>query len=197
MITSEQTVEKLLLTFYYMKDRSIDLGSEEENIFNDKELADEFAQFLRNSFEMQVPVNELSEKQTLDEALEAIIPYLPEDTTQLYSKMADIYCCVCEALDDQVAELFLIDWKKDIAKIGAIAGALITVLYATIRFWDVNAETVLAAYNQFEQLKPFAWVSSGAWFYFCIMLIPIISAFIGGVLSRFTYRLYHYVRYRI
>jgi hypothetical protein len=197
MITSEQTVEKLLLTFYYLKNRKIDPGSEEENIFKDKELADEFTRFLKDSFEMQVPVNKLSEKKMLDEALEAIIPYLPEDTTQLYSKMADIYCCVCEALDDQVAELFLIDWKKDIAKIGAIAGALIAIVYATIRLWDVNAETVLSAYNQFEQLKPFAWLSSGAWFYLCIMLFPIIGAFIGGVLSRFTYRLYHYVRYRI
>lgn len=197
MITSEQTVEKLLLTFYYLKNRKIDPGSKEGNIFKDKELADEFTRFLKDSFEMQVPVNELSEKKTLGEALDAIIPYLPEDTTQLYSKMADLYCCVCEALDDQVAEMFLIDKKKDFARIGAIAGALLAVVFAIIRLWDVNAETVLCAYNQFEELKPFAWVSSGAWFYFWIMFFPIIGAFIGGVLSRLTYRLYDYVRYRI
>ena len=78
-----------------------------------------------------------------------------------------------------------------------IAGALLTVVFAIIRLWDVNAETVLCAYNRFEELKPFEWVSSGAWFYFWIMFFPIIGAFIGGVLSRLTYRLYDYVRYRI
>lgn len=197
MITPNQTAEDILLTFYYLKNRSVDIGNDKENIFKDNELADEFTRLLMDSFDMQVPANELSEKKTLGEALDAIIPYLPEDTTQLYSKMADLYCCVCEALDDQVAEMFLIDKKKDIARIGAIAGALLAVVFAIIRLWDVNAETVLCAYNRFEELKPFAWVSSGAWFYFWIMFFPIFGAFIGGVLSRLTYRLYQYVRYRI
>ena len=125
MITPEQTTEKLLLTYYYMEEQGIEIDREGENLFEDNELTDGFTLFLKDSFDMQVPANELSEKKTLGEALDAIIPYLPEDTTQLYSNMADIYCCVCEALDDQVAELFLIDKKKDIAWIGAIAGALL------------------------------------------------------------------------
>lgn len=197
MITPEQTTEKLLLTYYYMEEQGIEIDREGENLFEDNELTDGFTLFLKDSFDMQVPANELSEKKTLGEALDAIIPYLPEDTTQLYSNMADIYCCVCEALDDQVAELFLIDKKKDIAWIGAIAGALLAVVFVIIRLWDVNAQTVLCAYNRFEELKPFAWVSSGAWFYFWIMFFPIFGAFIGGVLSRLIYRLYDYVRYRI
>lgn len=196
-ISSEQTAEKLLQTYYNLKNQGVSLDREGENIFEDEKLPESFCNFLKNYFKMQVPANELSEKKTLGEALDAIIPYLPEDTTQLYSKMADIYCIICEDLDEQLAEEIEMSKKKDIMKIGAIVGALLAVVFAIIRLWDVNAETVLCAYNQFEQLKPFAWVSSGAWFYLCIMLIPIISAFIGGAVSRLTYRLYKYVRYRI
>ena len=196
-ISSEQTAEKLLQTYYNLKNQGVSLDREGENIFEDEKLPESFCNFLKNYFKMQVPANELSEKKTLGEALDAIIPYLPEDTTQLYSKMADIYCIICEDLDEQLAEEIEMSKKKDIMKIGAIVGALLAVVFAIIRLWDVNAETVLCAYNQFEQLKLFAWVSSGAWFYLCIMLIPIISAFIGGAVSRLTYRLYKYVRYRI
>lgn len=196
-ISSEQTAEKLLQTYYNLKNQGVSLDREGENIFEDEKLPESFCNFLKNYFKMQVPANELSEKKTLGEALDAIIPYLPEDTTQLYSKMADIYCIICEDLDEQLAEEIEMSKKKDIMKIGAIVGALLAVVFAIIRLWDVNAETVLCAYNQFEQLKPFAWVSSGAWFYLCIMLIPIISAFIGGAVSRLTYRLYKYVSYRI
>ena len=196
-ISSEQTAEKLLRTYYNLKNQGVSLDREGVNIFEDEKLPESFCNFLKNYFKMQVPANELSEKKTLGEALDAIIPYLPEDTTQLYSKMADIYCIICEDLDEQLAEEIEMSKKKDIMKIGAIVGALLAVVFAIIRLWDVNAETVLCAYNQFEQLKPFAWVSSGAWFYLCIMLIPIISAFIGGAVSRLTYRLYKYVRYRI
>lgn len=196
-ISSEQTAEKLLQTYYNLKNHGISLDREGENIFEDEKLPESFCNFLKNYFKMQVPANELSEKKTLGEALDAIIPYLPEDTTQLYSKMADIYCIICEDLDEQLAEEIEMSKKKDIMKIGAIVGALLAVVFAIIRLWDVNAETVLCAYNQFEQLKLFAWVSSGAWFYLCIMLIPIISAFIGGAVSRLTYRLYKYVSYRI
>ena len=196
-ISSEQTAEKLLQTYYNLKNQGVSLDREGENIFEDEKLAESFCNFLKNYFKMQVPANELSEKKTLGEALDAIISYLPEDTTQLYSKMADIYCIICEDLDEQLAEEIEMSKKKDIMKIGAIVGALLAVVFAIIRLWDVNAETVLCAYNQFEQLKLFAWVSSGAWFYLCIMLIPIISAFIGGAVSRLTYRLYKYVSYRI
>ena len=196
-ISSEQTAEKLLQTYYNLKNQGVSLDREGENIFEDEKLPESFCNFLKNYFKMQVPANELSEKKTLGEALDAIIPYLPEDTTQLYSKMADIYCIICEDLDEQLAEEIEMSKKKDIMKIGAIVGALLAVVFAIIRLWEVNAETVLCAYNQFEQLKPFAWVSSGAWFYLCIMLIPIISAFIGGAVSRLTYRLYKYVSYRI
>ena len=196
-ISSEQTAEKLLQTYYNLKNQGVSLDREGENIFEDEKLPESFCNFLKNYFKMQVPANELSEKKTLGEALDAIIPYLPEDTTQLYSKMADIYCIICEDLDEQLAEEIEKSKKKDIMKIGAIVGALLAVVFAIIRLWDVNAETVLCAYNQFEQLKLFAWVSSGAWFYLCIMLIPIISAFIGGAVSRLTYRLYKYVSYRI
>ena len=196
-ISSEQTAEKLLQTYYNLKNQGVSLDREGENIFEDEKLPESFCNFLKNYFKMQVPANELSEKKTLGEALDAIIPYLPEDTTQLYSKMADIYCIICENLDEQLAEEIEMSKKKDIMKIGAIVGALLAVVFAIIRLWDVNAETVLCAYNQFEQLKLFAWVSSGAWFYLCIMLIPIISAFIGGAVSRLTYRLYKYVSYRI
>ena len=196
-ISSEQTAEKLLQTYYNLKNQGVSLDREGENIFEDEKLPESFCNFLKNYFKMQVPANELSEKKTLGEALDAIIPYLPEDTTQLYSKMADIYCIICEDLDEQLAEEIEMSKKKDIMKIGTIVGALLAVVFAIIRLWDVNAETVLCAYNQFEQLKLFAWVSSGAWFYLCIMLIPIISAFIGGAGSRLTYRLYKYVSYRI
>ena len=196
-ISSEQTAEKLLQTYYNLKNQGVSLDREGENIFEDEKLPESFCNFLKNYFKMQVPANELSEKKTLGEALDAIIPYLPEDTTQLYSKMADIYCIICEDLDEQLAEEIEMSKKKDIMKIGAIVGALLAVVFAIIRLWEVNAETVLCAYNQFEQLKLFAWVSSGAWFYLCIMLIPIISAFIGGAVSRLTYRLYKYVSYRI
>ena len=196
-ISSEQTAEKLLQTYYNLKNQGVSLDREGENIFEDEKLPESFCNFLKNYFKMQVPANELSEKKTLGEALDAIIPYLPEDTTQLYSKMADIYCIICEDLDEQLAEEIEMSKKKDIMKIGAIVGALLAVVFAIIRLWDVNAETGLCAYNQFEQLKPFAWVSSGAWFYLCIMLIPIISTFIGGAVSRLTYRLYKYVSYRI
>lgn len=196
-ISSEQTAEKLLQTYYNLKNQGVSLDREGENIFEDEKLPESFCNFLKNYFKMQVPANELSEKKTLGEALDAIIPYLPEDTTQLYSKMADIYCIICEDLDEQLAEEIEMSKKKDIMKIGTIVGALLAVVFAIIRLWDVNAETVLCAYNQFEQLKLFAWVSSGAWFYLCIMLIPIISAFIGGAVSRLTYRLYKYVSYRI
>lgn len=196
-ISSEQTAEKLLQTYYNLKNQGVSLDREGENIFEDEKLPESFCNFLKSYFKMQVPANELSEKKTLGEALDAIIPYLPEDTTQLYSKMADIYCIICEDLDEQLAEEIEMSKKKDIMKTGAIVGALLAVVFAIIRLWDVNAETVLCAYNQFEQLKLFAWVSSGAWFYLCIMLIPIISAFIGGAVSRLTYRLYKYVSYRI
>lgn len=196
-ISSEQTAEKLLQTYYNLKNQGVSLDREGENIFEDEKLPESFCNFLKNYFKMQVPANELSEKKTLGEALDAIIPYLPEDTTQLYSKMADIYCIICEDLDEQLVEEIEMSKKKDIMKIGAIVGALLAVVFAIIRLWEVNAETVLCAYNQFEQLKLFAWVSSGAWFYLCIMLIPIISAFIGGAVSRLTYRLYKYVSYRI
>ena len=115
-ISSEQTAEKLLQTYYNLKNQGVSLDREGENIFEDEKLPESFCNFLKNYFKMQVPANELSEKKTLGEALDAIIPYLPEDTTQLYSKMADIYCIICEDLDEQLAEEIEMSKKKDIMK---------------------------------------------------------------------------------
>lgn len=201
MITPQQTAEDLLQTYYYMKEQGININREGKNIFKDDYLAESFTKFLKDSFEMQVPASELSDKETLGEALDAIIPYLPEDTTQLYSNMANIYCVVCEALDDEVAELLVTIGKADIAhkktnvaKVCFMGGLLLGVIYLMFCAWGADADTVLAAYNRFDQMKPFSWISTGAFFYFCVTLIPIGFAFCGGVLGRLTYKLYRYVR---
>ena len=200
MITAQQTTEDLLQTYDYLVEEGISIDREGENIFKENVLADEFTQFLKDEFEMQVPASELSNKKTLGEALDAIIPYLPEDTTQLYSNMANIYCVVCEALDDEVAELLVSIGKADIAhkktnvaKMCFMCSMLLGVIYLMFCAWGANADIVLSAYSRIEQMKPFSWVSSGAFFYFCIVLIPIGFAFCGGVLGRLTYKLYRYV----
>ena len=204
MITSQQIAEDLLQTYYYMKEQGIDINREGKNIFKDDYLAESFTKFLKDSFEMQVPASELSDKETLGEALDAIIPYLPEDTTQLYSNMANIYCVVCEALDDEVAELLVTIGKADIAhkktnvaKMCFMCSMLLGLIYLICGSWSVDADTVLTAYNRFDQMNPFSWLSTGAFFYFCVALIPIGFAFCGGVLGRLTYKLYHYVCNRI
>ena len=201
MITSQQIAEDLLQTYYYMKEQGININREGKNIFKDDYLAESFTKFLKDSFEMQVPASELSDKETLGEALDAIIPYLPEDTTQLYSNMANIYCVVCEALDDEVAELLVTIGKADIAhkktnvaKMCFMCSMLLGLIYLICGSWSVDADTVLAAYNRFDRMNPFSWLSTGAFFYFCVALIPIGFAFCGGVLGRLTYKLYRYVR---
>ena len=204
MITPQQTAEDLLQTYYYMKEQGININREEENIFRDKELVGDFTKFLSDSFEMQVSANELSDKETLGEALDTIIPYLPEDTTQLYSNMANIYCVVCEALDDEVAEWLVTigkanvaNKKANVAKICFMGGMLFGIIYLMFCTWSSDADTVLAAYNRFEQIKPFSWLSSGAFFYFCIVLIPIGFAFCSEILGLLIYILYNHVRNRI
>jgi hypothetical protein len=201
MISSQQITEDLLQTYDYLVEEGISIDREGENIFKDNMLAEEFTQFLKDEFEMQVPASELSDKETLGEALDAIIPYLPEDTTQLYSNMANIYCVVCEALDDEVAELLVTIGKADIAhkktnvaKMCFMCSMLLGLIYLICGSWSVDADTVLAAYNRFDQMNPFSWLSTGAFFYFCVALIPIGFAFCGGVLGRLTYKLYRYVR---
>ena len=199
MITSQQIAEDLLQTYYYMKEQGIDINREGKNIFKDDYLAESFTKFLKDSFEMQVPASELSDKDTLGEALDAIIPYLPEDTTQLYSNMTNIYCVVCEALDDEVAELLVTIGKADIAhkktnvaKVCFMGGLLLGVIYLMFCAWGANADSVLATYNQFEQMKPFSWLSSGAFFYFCVVLIPLGFAFFLRLLGGMFYKLYQY-----
>ena len=201
MITSQQIAEDLLQTYYYMKEQGIDINREGKNIFKDDYLAESFTKFLKDSFEMQVPASELSDKETLGEALDAIIPYLPEDTTQLYSNMANIYCVVCEALDDEVAELLVTIGKADIAhkktnvaKMCFMCSMLLGVIYLMFCAWGADADIVLSAYSRIEQMKPFSWLSSGAFFYFCVVLIPLGFAFFGEILGRLTYKLYRYVR---
>lgn len=201
MITSQQIAEDLLQTYYYMKEQGIDINREGKNIFKDDYLAESFTKFLKDSFEMQVPASELSDKDTLGEALDAIIPYLPEDTTQLYSNMTNIYCVVCEALDDEVAELLVTIGKVNVAnkkakvsKICFICGMLFGIIYLICSAWSVDADTVLAAYNRFDQMKPFSWISTGAFFYFCVTLIPIGFAFFSEFLGRLICKLCHYVR---
>jgi hypothetical protein len=183
-----------------MKEQGIDINREGKNIFKDDYLAESFTKFLKDSFEMQVPASELSDKDTLGEALDAIIPYLPEDTTQLYSNMTNIYCVVCEALDDEVAELLVTIGKADIAhkktnvaKMCFMCSMLLGVIYLICSTWSIDADTVYAAYNRFEQMKPFSWISTGAFFYFCVVLIPLGFAFFGEILGRLTYKLYRYV----
>jgi hypothetical protein len=201
MITPQQTAEYLLQSYYYLKECGINIDREGKNIFKDDYLAESFTKFLKDSFEMQVSASELSDKDTLGEALDAIIPYLPEDTTQLYSNMTNIYCVVCEALDDEVAELLVTIGKVNVAnekakvsKICFICGMLFGIIYLICSAWSVDADTVLTAYNRFDQMNPFSWLSTGAFFYFCVALIPIGFAFCGGVLGRLTYKLYRYVR---
>ena len=84
-----------------------------------------------------------------------------------------------------------------VGKICFMCGLLFGIICLMFCTWDVEADTVLAAYNMFEQMKPFSWLSSGAFFYFCIALIPIGFAFISEVLGRLTYKLYNYVCNRI
>lgn len=204
MITPQQTAEDLLQTYDYLVEEGIDIDREGENIFKDNMLAEEFTQFLKDEFEMQVPASELSDKETLGEALDAIIPYLPEDTALLYADMMNIYHVIYDALADNVAELDAINEKAnvankkaDVAKICFMCGMLLGVIYLMFCAWGADADTVLAAYTRFEQMKPFSWLSSGAFFYFCVVLIPLGFAFLSGILGRLTYKLYRYVSNRI
>lgn len=201
MITPQQITEDLLQTYDYLVEEGISIDREGENIFKNNMLAEEFTQFLKDEFEMQVPASELSDKETLGEALDAIIPYLPEDTALLYADMMNIYHVISEASDDQVAELFVINEKANIAnkktnvaKMCFMCSMLLGLIYLICGSWSVDADTVLAAYNRFDQMNPFSWLSTGSFFYVCVALIPIGFAFCGGLLGRLTYKLYRYVR---
>ena len=204
MITAQQTTEDLLQTYDYLVEEGISIDREGENIFKENVLADEFTQFLKDEFEMQVPASELSNKKTLGEALDAIIPYLPEDNALLYAEMMNIYHVISEALDDQVVELFVINEKANIAnkkaniaKICFMCGLLLGVIHLMFCAWGADADTVHAAYNQIEQMKPFSWLSSGAFFYLCVVLIPLGFAFFSAFFGRLIYKLYRYVSNRI
>ena len=199
MITPQQTAEDLLQTYDYLVEEGIDIDREGENIFKDNMLAEEFTQFLKDEFEMQVPASELSDKETFGEALDAIVPYLLEDTALLYADMMNIYHVISEASDDQVAELFaanaktnIINKKANVAKICFMCGLLLGIVYLLFCAWGADADMVLAAYTRIEQLKPFSWLSSGAFFYLCVVLIPLGFAFFSEILGRLTYKLYLY-----
>ncbi len=201
MISSQQITKDLLQTYDYLVEEGISINREGENIFKDNMLAEEFTQFLKDEFEMQAPASELSDKESLGEAMDAIIPYLPEDTALLYADMMNIYHVISEASDDQVAELFaanakanVTNKKANVAKVCFMGGLLLGVIYLMFCAWGANVDSVLATYNQFEQMKPFSWLSSGAFFYFCVVLIPLGFAFFGEILGRLTYKLYRYVR---
>ena len=84
-----------------------------------------------------------------------------------------------------------------VAKICFMGGMLFGIIYLMFCTWSTDADTVLAAYNRFEQMKPFSWLSSSAFFYFCIVLIPIGFAFCSEILGLLTYKLYNHVRNRI
>ena len=204
MITLQEITEDLLQTFDFLVQEGISIDREEENIFNDYKLAEEFSKFLYDSFEMEVPASKLSDKETLGEALDAIVPYLPEDTTLLYADMMNIYHVISEASDDQVEELFVINEKANIAnkkanvaKLCFMCGLLIGIIYLMFCAWGADADMVLAAYRRIEQMKPFSWLSSGAFFYLCVVLIPLGFAFFSGIFGRLTYKLYRYVGNRI
>lgn len=199
MISSQQITEDLLQTFDFLVQEGINIDREEENIFKDNKLAKEFTKFLYDSFEMQVPVSELSDKETLGEALDAIIPYLSEDTALLYADMMNIYHVISEASGDQVAELFVINEKANIAnkkanvaKICFMCGLLLGIVYLLFCAWGADADMVLAAYTRIEQMKPFSWLSSGAFFYLCVVLIPLGFAFFLRLLGGMFYKLYQY-----
>ena len=53
-ISSEQTAEKLLQTYYNLKNQGVSLDREGENIFEDEKLAESFCNFLKKYFKMQV-----------------------------------------------------------------------------------------------------------------------------------------------
>ena len=84
-----------------------------------------------------------------------------------------------------------------VAKICFMGGMLFGIIYLMYSAWGADADTVLAAYSRIEQMKPFSWVSSGAFIYFCIVLIPIGFAFCSEILGLLTYKLYNHVRNRI
>lgn len=199
MITHQQTTEELLHVYDYLIEKGININREGENIFKDNNLAEDFTKFLKDSFEMQVPANELSDKETLGEALDAIIPYLPEDTTQLYFDMMNIYHVISEAQDDQVTELLvsigkanIANKKANVAKMCFMGGMLLGIICLMFCAWSADADAVLAAYSRLEQMNPFSWLSTGAFFYFCITLIPIYFAFFSEILGRLVYKLYNY-----
>lgn len=196
MITPQVATEKLLQVYYNFKGQGVDLDHDRENIFKDEELTHSFCNFLKNYFKMQVPSAELSNKETLGEALDALIPYLPEDTTRLYFNMMTIYCFICEDTDNKLydanQQLRMYAASK-VAKVCFMGGLLLGVIYLMFCAWGANADIVLSAYSRIEQMKPFSWVSSGAFFYFCIVLIPIGFAFFCEILGRLIYKLYRYV----
>ena len=195
MISPQVATEKLLQVYYNLKGQGVDLDHDRENIFKDDELTHSFCNFLKNYFKMQVPSAELSDKETLGEALDALIPYLPEDTTRLYFNMMTIYCLICEDTDnklyDSQQQLKMYATSK-VAKVCFMGGLLLGIICLMVCARGTNADSVLAAYNQFEQMKPFSWLSSGAFFYFCVVLIPLGFAFFLRFLGGMFYKLYQY-----
>jgi hypothetical protein len=79
-----------------------------------------------------------------------------------------------------------------VAKVCFMGGLLLGVIYLMFCAWGANADSILATYNQFEQMKPFSWLSSGAFFYFCVVLIPLGFAFFLRFLGGMFYKLYQY-----
>ena len=196
MITPQVATEKLLQVYYNFKGQGVNLDHDRENIFKDEELTKRFCTFLKHYFKMQVPTDELSNKETLGEALDALIPYLPEDTTQLYFNMMTIYCLICEDTDNKLydanQQLRMYAASK-VAKVCFMGGLLLGVIYLMFCAWGANADIVLSAYSRIEQMKPFSWLSSGAFFYFCVVLIPLCFAFFLRLLGGMFYKLYQYV----
>ena len=81
-----------------------------------------------------------------------------------------------------------------VMKICFLCGMLLGVICLMFSAWGADADTVLAAYNRFAQMNPFSWLSSGAFFYFCVVLIPIGFAYCFGILGGLIFKLYRHVR---
>lgn len=99
-----------------------------------------------------------------------------------------------EVATEKLRKMYATD---QVVKICFLCGMLIGVMYLLFCSRGADADTVLAGYNRLGEMNPFSWLSSGAFFYFCIALIPIISAFCSGILGSLIFKVYHYVRYRI
>lgn len=191
--------EKLLQVYYNFKGLGVDLDRTRENIFKDKELTKHFCRFLKYYFKMIVPARALFDNETLGEALDSLIPYLPEDTARFYFNMMTIYCLICEDTDNKLYEAkqqLKMQTTSMVVKICFICGMILGVIVLMFCTWGADAESILATYNIFDQTNSISWLSTGTLFYIGVALIPIMSAFCCTILGGLTYAVYSYLYHK-